>query len=419
MQEKEFVARVREAGGRAFIVGGWVRDQIRGVVPHDKDYMVSGLTEAKFQQMFPEAEKVGKSFPVYLVSIDGKKSEVAFARKERKQGSGYRGFVVHYDPGVTVEEDLFRRDTTMNSLALELPVQRLFDLYGGVQDIKAKRIRKISEHFREDPVRALRAARQAAEFGFTITDDTYEEMRACREELAQEPQERLLGELKRALATAKPSIFFEALRKANLLTATFPEISALIGKTQPVQYHPEGDAFAHTMLVLDTVAQTTTSVKARFCGLVHDLGKGTTPLDMLPHHYGHEQRGVEVLAQWDKRMTLPKEWLIAGRFVISEHMRAPRLHHPGKIVQLLLSIGKYHLTTAEFNAVILADAHHLPPYLQQAEAIIAELKKVCGADAPKTLKGRQIGAWICQQQIRLYQNLSIRMGFTGVSCANK
>lgn len=152
---------------------------------------------------------MGRSFPVYLVYIDGKEREVAFARREYKAGSGYRGFVVESDPSVTVEEDLFRRDTTMNSLAIELPFGRCLDYYGGRKDIRAGRIRAVSAHFCEDPVRALRAARQAAAFQFSITEETIAFMRSCRDELAQEPQERLLGELKRALQTEKPSVFLK------------------------------------------------------------------------------------------------------------------------------------------------------------------------------------------------------------------
>ena len=169
MTEEAFAKVLRAHGARVFIVGGWVRDALRHVRPHDKDYMVSGIAEAAFQQLFPDAQKVGHGFlPVYLVSIDGCLSEVAFARKERKEGQGYRGFRVSYDPSVTVEEDLYRRDTTMNSMALELPTKTLIDPYHGADDVEKGIIRAVSPHFTEDPVRALRAARQAAEFGIEI-----------------------------------------------------------------------------------------------------------------------------------------------------------------------------------------------------------------------------------------------------------
>lgn len=408
MREEDFVTALRKCGARVFIVGGWIRDQLRGVKAHDKDYMVAGIEEKTFVELFPAAERVGKSFPVYLVEIDGKKAEVAFARKERKTGSGYCGFSVEYDPAVTLEEDLYRRDTTMNSLAMELPEKTVHDLYGGAEDTRQGIIRAISAHFCEDPVRALRAARQAAEFGFTIEDNTYRLMAACREELAAEPAERLLGELRRALMAPKPSLFFRCLNRADLLAVTFPEFSALIGKTQPEAFHPEGDAFEHTMLVVDKVAAQTDSLLARFAGLVHDLGKGTTPKEMEPHHYGHEERGLVVLAEWNKRMTLPRDWMQAGAFVIAEHMRAPLLRKEVKIVDLLLKIDRSNLSWPEFRAVILADHQSLPDYLQWGENYVAKMKQVSGDDCPSELTGKKIGEWIRAEQLKIYRNILVR-----------
>ena len=404
MTEKDFVNRIRTAGARVFIVGGWVRDFLRQVPAHDKDYMVAGIDEETFQQVFPHAPRVGKAFPVYLVDIDGCHAEVAFARKEEKQGAGYRGFAVEYGRNVTLEEDLYRRDTTINSMAMELPSGEIFDFYGGREDVKQGIIRPVSHHFAEDPVRALRAARQAAEFHFTLAEETKEAMAACREELAGEPAERLLQELKRALLTEKPSLFFRALQETGLLAVTFPELAALIGKTQPEAFHPEGDAFAHTMLVVDTVAAETDSLLARFCGLVHDLGKGETPAEMLPHHYDHEVRGQDVLKRWNVRMTLPKKWLQAGLFVISQHMRAARLNKAGKIAELLLKVAASPMEIADFQAVIRADHHSLPPYLEEAPAIIACMQQVNGSQAPKSLRGAAIGDWVRNQQVKAYQN---------------
>ena len=408
MTEKEFVNQIRTAGARVFIVGGWVRDFLRQVPAHDKDYMVAGIDEEKFQQVFPKAPRVGKAFPVYLVEIDGHHAEVAFARKEEKQGAGYRGFVVEYGREVTLEEDLYRRDTTINSMAMELPSGEIFDFYGGRSDVEQGIIRPVSHHFAEDPVRALRAARQAAEFNFTLAEETKTAMNACREELAGEPAERLLQELKRALMTERPSVFFRALQETGLLAVTFPELAKLIGKTQPEAFHPEGDAFEHTMLVVDTVAAETDSLLARFCGLVHDLGKGETPAEMLPHHYGHEVRGQDVLRKWNQRMTLPKKWLQGGMLVIEQHMRAPRLTKAGKITELLLKVNSSPLTMAEFQAVIRADHHSLPFYLEQAPAILARMQQVNGNQAPNTLTGAAIGDWVRSQQVKAYQELKNR-----------
>lgn len=404
MTELEFASILRAAGARVFIVGGWVRDFLRQVPAHDKDYMVAGMDEESFQKAFPKAQRVGKAFPVYLVEIDGQHAEVAFARKEKKQGAGYRGFAVDYGRAVTLEEDLYRRDTTINSMAMELPSGEIFDPYGGQDDVKHGIIRPVSHHFAEDPVRALRAARQAAEFDFTLAEETKAAMRDCREELAGEPAERLLQELKRALMTEKPSLFFRALQETNLLEVTFPELAALIGKTQPEAFHPEGDAFEHTMLVVDKVAAETESLMARFCGLVHDLGKGETPAEMLPHHYDHEVRGQEVLQKWNRRMTLPKKWLQAGLFIIGQHMRAARLTKPGKIAELLLKVAASPMEIADFQAVIRADHQSLPPYLEEAPAIIAVMQQVNGSQAPKSLRGAEIGAWVRSQQVKVYQN---------------
>ena len=416
LTEHEFTEKMNQAGGKAYIVGGWVRDSLRGVAAHDKDYMVAGITEMAFVDIFPQAQKVGRSFPVFLLMIDDKKCEIAFARKEQKTGEGYRGFAIVYDPQVTVEEDLYRRDTAMNSMAMELPGLQLHDPYGGADDVRRQQIRAVSAHFCEDPVRALRAARQAAEFGFTITEETYRYMQACREELAAEPVERLYYELRRALAAARPSLFFRALARAELLTVTFPEVAALIGKKQPAAFHPEGDAFAHTMLVLDTVAVETDSLLARFCALVHDLGKGTTPQSMEPHHYGHEQRGQEVLHQWNARMTLPRDWLQGGTFVIREHMRAPRLGKAPKIVDLLLSLEHSVLTVPEFQAVIRADHHSLPYYLEHAEVFLQAMKQINGRDCPPGLMGKQIGEWLRNQQLVIYRKVLIESGFADKSC---
>jgi len=204
-------------------------------------------------------------------------------------------------------------------------------------------------------------------------------------------------------------VFFRALERAGILSVTFPELSLLIGKTQPPEYHPEGDAWQHTLLVVDRAASKTANVAARFAALVHDLGKGTTPKAMEPHHYGHEQRGLEQLAAWDRRVTLPKDWLRAGHFLIEQHMRAPLLERPGKIAALLLAIDKQRsvLTLADFNAVIEADHHSLPDYLRHGERLLVAMHGISGKDAPKELRGRAIGQWLAgRQTARLVRELA-------------
>ena len=407
MKESEFVRRVHAAGGRAAIVGGWVRDSLRGEEPKDKDYVVVGLDESTFFSSFPEAQKVGRAFPVFLLRINEKSSEIELARQERKTGKGYRGFATRADGCVTLEEDLSRRDTTMNAMALELfPDGRasvLIDPFGGENDVRQGRIRAISDCFLEDPVRALRAARQAAVFGYTIEPHTVELMRACREELLGEPQERILGEFTRALAAARPSVFFRALLDADLLDAVFPELFALIGKTQPKDFHPEGDAFEHTMNMTDVVAGRTENIAARFAALVHDLGKGMTPTDMLPHHYGHERRGIDALAAWDARMTLPKLWRHVAEFVIVEHMRAPRLQKPKKIAALLVALSKLPIPAREVLYIFDADHGELPLYLARYDELVEKILAIGGNDAPQDLQGKEIGMWIEAQRARCVQ----------------
>ena len=402
MTELDFAKKIQTLGGKAYLVGGAVRDKFRGVEAHDRDYCVTGVEEKTFAQAFPNAAKFGKSFPVYSVDIDAAHCEVAFARTERKVGTGYRGFEILFAPSVTIEQDLYRRDTTINAMAIELLSGELVDPFGGREDVLNKKIRSVSEHFVDDPVRALRAARQAAQFGFEICAETVEAMRRCKAELAREPSERIFDELEAALKTDKPSTFFRSLERAGLLEATFPEIAQLRGKIQPLAFHPEGDAYEHTMQIVDDVAAINPKPLVRFAALAHDLGKGTTPQEMLPHHYRHEQRGLEVLNQMNRRMTLPNDWKKAAALVIREHMRAPRLERAAKIVDLLLNVNASILGVKDFCDIIRVDHHGLPPYLEHAQEIIDELLKIGGKDVPPELHGANIGKWIREQRIRRF-----------------
>lgn len=405
MLEAEFAARVERAGGRAFVVGGWPRDVLRGKKPQDKDYLVTGMNVGSFAGIFPEGKLIGRAFPVFLLPLgEGDRyCEVALARRERKTGSGYRGFAAESDAFITIEEDLYRRDLTVNSIAMDLLTEEVIDPYGGRADIEAGVLRPVSEHFGEDPVRALRAARFAAQLGFTPAPELIGAMRGCAVELGQEPGERILGEMKKALAAERPSLFFRLLQQAGLLQDTFPELHALIGSTQPVVYHPEGDAFEHTMLIVDEVAGQTKNLPARFAALCHDLGKGTTPAAMLPHHYGHEVRGQEALAGWNRRVTLPSVWLKAADFIISQHMRAARLAKPQKICELLLLMKGMDgvLSIEDIKIIIGADNKGLPPYLVHAEELITSMGAVSGSAAPAGLAGKKIGVWLRQKQLEV------------------
>lgn len=402
MQEKEFVEKIKNIQGQAYIVGGWVRDLMRGAQPKDKDYVITGVQEADFIKSFPEAIKVGKSFPVYLLEIDGESCEVAFARKERKAGAGYKGFEVTFDKSISIYEDLYRRDTTMNSMAIDLVTNELIDPFYGKVHIAERKIAATSWHFKEDPVRALRAARQAAQFGFSIDGETLALMKECRAELINEPKERLFQELQRALETDKPSLYFLALRQAALLDITYPQLYHLIGQTQPMLYHPEGDAFNHTMEVVDRAAALSGCVEVRFAALAHDLGKGLTPKDKLPAHHGHDERGVAALEDLSRHITLPGKWLACARFAILQHMRVTTMTKSSKIVDLIRDLVKNPLGAEGLLAVVKADKGGAPDFLVRFDEYLAAINTVDGKLAPSQLKGKEIGAWIRQEQIRAY-----------------
>ena len=410
MTENEFVSKIQKINGRVFLVGGYVRDLLQKKVPKDRDYVITGVTEETFKIAFSDSEKVGNSFPVYLVEIDNEKCEVAFARKERKVGTGYHGFKTSFTSDITIEDDLYRRDTTMNSIALELPDRILIDPYNGKEDIENKIVRATSKHFRDDPVRALRAARQATQHGFTIDKATIKLMNLCKEELRAEPTERVFAEMEKALKSNKPSLFFRYLKQADILDITFPEIYNLIGKIHSTVHHPEGDAFEHSMEILDYVSQRSTDIITRFCALVHDIGKGETPIEMLPHHYEHEKRGLDIIDTWNSRMTLPVKWLKSAKYIIKNHMKLPVMKKIGKIVQLLMEADKLSISLEDIGIVLEADrtnsgrkVSYLPIYLQKnsISTIVEQLKSIKGDSAPDRIQGKAVGEWLLNRRAEL------------------
>ena len=399
MLEKDFLFRIKEKGGTAYLVGGAVRDMIMSRVSNDRDYVITGFTEDKLFSLFPDAQRVGKSFPVYLIEISGEKCEVSLARRESKQGHGYRGFSVSFTPDITIEEDLFRRDTTMNAIAYNPLTEEFTDPYGGYGDIKNRLVRAVSEHFTEDPVRALRAARQASEFDFDIDSRTVAYMRECEEELKAEPSERIVAETARALCCTMPSGFFRNLESAGLLEVVYPWLHRLIGKTQPPEYHPEGDAFEHTMKVLDDVALATERPEVRFAALMHDIGKSVTPEDELPHHYGHEKKGMPVLSEINSVMRFPSLWIECAEFVIKEHMRANRLGKASKITELVVALSKHPIGAEGFIPIVRADNNRiLADYLENYELYLSAVNSVSSLTIPDTLTGAEIGRWLFERK---------------------
>lgn len=288
-----------------YSVGGAVRDELLGLKVKDRDFVVVGATP---QAMLDAGYKpVGKDFPVFLHPKTHE--EYALARTERKTGAGYKGFAVHAAPDVTLEEDLARRDFTMNAIAKDAD-GKLIDPHNGRADIQAKTLRHVSDAFAEDPVRILRAARFSARFtNFIIAPETLTLMRQMVQsgEVDALVPERVWQELSRGLMEAKPSRMFEVLRDCGALQKILPELDKLWGVPQPPKHHPEIDTGVHVMMVIDYAAKQNFNLPIRFAALVHDLGKGTTPADVLPRHIGHEMRSVHLLKDVCKRLRVPND----------------------------------------------------------------------------------------------------------------
>ena len=288
-----------------YLVGGAVRDEQLGLPVVERDWCVVGATPEEMTSL--GYRPVGKDFPVFLHPES--KEEYALARTEQKTGLGYHGFRFDTSPDVTIEQDLERRDLTINAMAKD-DEGRLIDPFGGVRDIQAKRLRHVSAAFGEDPVRILRTAKFAARFArqeFRIAAETLElmsQMVAAGEVDALVP-DRVWKETEEALAGPAPRVFFEVLRDCGALAVVYPEIDALFGVPQPEQWHPEIDCGLHTMLVLEQAALLSTDVDVRFAALVHDLGKATTPRRQLPQHPGHERRSVELVRAMAERLPVP------------------------------------------------------------------------------------------------------------------
>lgn len=295
---------------KIYLVGGAVRDQLLNLPVKDRDWVVVGATP---QDLLKQGyQQVGKDFPVFLHPHS--KEEYALARTERKSGNGYTGFICDFNPNISLEQDLYRRDLTINAIAQD--VQGNFhDPYNGIRDLNQRILRHISPAFAEDPLRVLRVARFAARYrylGFTVATETLELMRQLTEqgELQHLSAERIWQETEKALNEPNPEVYFETLRQIGVLAVLFPEINALYGVPNPPQYHPEIDSFVHTMLVLQQAVLLSESSHlhksaVRFAAVCHDLGKALTPKQILPHHYGHEQAGIAPIRQLSRRFKIP------------------------------------------------------------------------------------------------------------------
>lgn len=360
---------------KMYKVGGAVRDGLLNVPSSDQDWVVVGANhDAMVAKGFVQ---VGKDFPVYLHPWT--KEEYALARLEKKTSSGHTGFDC-VTSGVTLDEDLSRRDLTINAMAID-ESDKLFDPYGGQKDLEAKILRHVSDAFADDPLRVFRVARFAARFSdFTIAPETMDLMRTISEsgELNDLSAERIWGETFKALQTEHAVYYFEVLNECGALKVIFPELHALIGQTQPEKYHPEGDAWVHTLLVLNNVRFEKPEIQ--WAALIHDIGKGLTPKDKLPSHHGHEGSGAILAESMCKRLKVPNTFTYLAIKVCEYHLQLHRLLElkPKTVLKLLKNFKATPLT--DFAIVCKADAQGKGTLRDYPQAdIILELQKALQA----------------------------------------
>lgn len=377
---------------QVYLVGGAVRDELLGFAVKDKDYVVVGSTP---EQMLAEGFKpVGKDFPVFLHPETH--DEYALARTERKTAKGYKGFVIHAAPDVTLEEDLARRDLTINAIAKNADGQ-LIDPFNGLADIQSKILRHVSDAFAEDPVRILRAARFLARLHeFTLAEETLNLMRnmVVAGEVDALVAERVWQELSKGLMESKPSRMFEMLRACDALTRILPELNRLWGVPQPPQYHPEGDTGVHIMMVIDYAASQNFSLPVRFAALLHDLGKGTTSEEMLPRHIGHEARGVPMVKEVCKRLRVPNDCKELAVMVAKFHGKLYQAlqMRPSTLLEFLIELDairqperfKAFLQACEADSRGRAGLEHAPT--PAADLMLKILAAASGVDAGAVAK---------------------------------
>ena len=392
-----------------YLVGGAVRDQLLGLPVIEKDWVVIGATpEAMIKQGF---RPVGKDFPVFLHPQTH--DEYALARTERKNAPGYKGFAVHASPDVSLEQDLIRRDLTINAMAMT-PQGQLIDPYGGLQDLENKVFRHISPAFAEDPVRILRVARFAARYrhlGFSLAAETGALMQAmvAAGEVDHLVPERVWAELFKALKERTPSAFFYTLKDCTALATIFPEIDSLFGVPQPSTHHPEIDTGLHSMLCLEQAALLSASPEVRFAALVHDLGKAITPKENWPHHYGHETKGLQVLEKLCARLRVPNTFKALAMHVMQYHTHSHKAFElrASTLTDMLSVLGAFKTdnTLPEFLLACAADAKGRTGFehvaYPQAELIKRAAKAAVSVDTSAALNSGLQGVHIGEAIRRL------------------
>ena len=395
---------------QVYLVGGAVRDSLLGHPYQEKDYVVVGATpEHMLAQGF---QPVGKDFPVFLHPET--KEEYALARTERKSGKGYHGFQFFTDTTVSLEEDLIRRDLTINAIAMDQD-GNIYDPYGGQTDLENKTLRHVSDAFAEDPLRVLRVARFAARYssyGFHIATETLQLMQTMAKsgELDALTPERVWKETSRALLEDHADIYFQTLRDCGALKHLFPEIDALFGVPQRPEYHPEVDCGIHTLMALQQACKSNYSLDVRFAVLVHDLGKALTPVNELPRHIMHEERGIKPVTELCERLKVPTQTRQLALSVCKEHLKCHQIMSlkPGTIWRLLqrLDVLRRPERVQAFVQACECDArgrlgledrpYPQAQYMLDAMQVVRSIKV---QDLPDNIKGAEIGEMLIQYRI--------------------
>lgn len=395
---------------QVYLVGGAVRDQLLGRTVSERDYVVVGATPE--QMLAAGYMPVGSDFPVFLHPHS--KEEYALARTERKSGVGYGGFTFYTSPDLSLEEDLIRRDLTINAMALAEDGS-IIDPYGGQQDLQDRLLRHVSPAFIEDPLRVLRVARFAARYaplGFTVAPETLSLMQSLvnQGEINHLTPERIWKETQRALTEDRADVYFEVLRDCGALQVIMPEVNALFGVPQRPEYHPEVDTGIHTLMTLQRACEAQYSDRVRFATVMHDLGKALTPVDLLPRHADHEARGVEPIKNLCKRLKVPSQYQQLAELVCREHLLCHRVMElrPGTIWRLLqrLDVLRRPERVEEFIQACECDARgrlglEKRPY-EQADFMreaIQRVRNIRAVDLPSHIQGPDIGEALIEARI--------------------
>ncbi|WP_308912191.1 multifunctional CCA addition/repair protein [Acinetobacter schindleri] len=404
---------------QVYLVGGAVRDHLLGHPYHEKDYVVVGASPNQMLNL--GYQPVGKDFPVFLHPET--KEEYALARTERKSGTGYHGFEFHTDTSVTLEQDLIRRDLTINAMAMD-EAGHVHDPYNGQQDLADRVLRHVSDAFIEDPLRVLRVARFAARYhamGFHVATETLDLMRQLTEsgELNTLTPERVWKETSRALMESHADIYFEVLRSCGALKVLFPEIDALFGVPQRPEYHPEIDCGIHTMMSLQQACRQNYDLDVRFAVLVHDLGKALTPTEELPRHIMHEERGVQPVTELCERFKVPTYTKQLAIAVCKEHLKCHQALNlkPGTLWRLLqrLDVLRRPERVEAFVQACECDSRgrlgledRAYPQAQYVREAMQVVRGIMAQDLPADIQGPDIGEMLIERRIHALAELKER-----------